>query len=60
MTWLLDHYAVDTRWCLVHATHMTADESSRLARSGASVGLCPTTEANLGDGVFDASTYFSA
>jgi formimidoylglutamate deiminase len=60
VAWLLDHIAVDARWCLVHATHMTAEESARLARSGATVGLCPTTEANLGDGIFDASTYFSA
>jgi formimidoylglutamate deiminase len=60
VTWLLDHVAVDERWCLVHATHTTAEESLRVARSGATVGLCPTTEANLGDGVFDAATYFAA
>ena len=52
--WLLDHAPVDQRWCLVHATHMTPDETRRLAASGAVAGLCPITEANLGDGVFDA------
>lgn len=60
VTWLLDHVAVDARWCLVHAIHMTDDESLRAARSGATVGLCPTTEANLGDGPFDATTYIAA
>ncbi|MDH5590467.1 MAG: formimidoylglutamate deiminase [Gemmatimonadota bacterium] len=50
--WLLDHAPVDPRWCLVHATHMTPDETARVASSGAVVGLCPTTESNLGDGVF--------
>jgi formimidoylglutamate deiminase len=48
--WLLDHAPVDPRWCLVHATHMTADETRRVAESAAVAGLCPTTEANLGDG----------
>jgi formimidoylglutamate deiminase len=43
---------VDGRWCLVHATHVTDDELAGIARSGAIVGLCPTTEANLGDGLF--------
>ncbi|HRA37354.1 MAG TPA: amidohydrolase family protein, partial [Pseudomonadota bacterium] len=52
VAWLLDNAPVDSRWCLVHATHVTADELQALARSGAIVGLCPTTEANLGDGVF--------
>jgi cytosine/adenosine deaminase-related metal-dependent hydrolase len=50
--WLLDHAAVDRRWCLVHATHMTRRETLRLAASGAVAGLCPITEANLGDGHF--------
>jgi formimidoylglutamate deiminase len=58
--WLLDHAPVDRRWCLVHATHMTTAESGRLARSGAVAGLCPVTEADLGDGVFDAVTYVGA
>lgn len=50
--WLLDHAPVDERWCLVHATHATDAELARVARRGAVVGLCPTTEANLGDGLF--------
>ncbi|MEJ2122059.1 MAG: formimidoylglutamate deiminase [Alphaproteobacteria bacterium] len=50
--WLLDNAAVDARWCLVHATHMEAGEVAGLAKSGAVAGLCPTTEANLGDGLF--------
>lgn len=49
---LLDHAPVDEHWCLIHATHMTAAETARLAASGAVAGLCQTTEANLGDGVF--------
>jgi formimidoylglutamate deiminase len=52
VAWLLDHAGVDARWCLVHATHVDADEICRAAASGAVVGICPTTEANLGDGVF--------
>ncbi|CAN5822052.1 formimidoylglutamate deiminase [soil metagenome] len=55
--WLLDHAPVDVRWCLVHATHLTAEEAAAVAATGATAGLCPTTEANLGDGVFDAVTY---
>lgn len=55
--WLLDHAPVDDRWCLVHATHVNATERGRLAASGAVAGLCPTTEANLGDGVFPATEY---
>jgi formiminoglutamate deiminase len=58
--WLLDHAHIDVRWCLVHATHMTEDETQRLARSGAVAGLCPITEANLGDGVFPAESYLAA
>jgi formimidoylglutamate deiminase len=54
LQWLLDHVAVDHRWCLIHATHTTADEIGRLAESGAVAGLCPITEANLGDGTFNA------
>ncbi len=50
--WLLDHAPVDQGWCLVHATHLTETESAAVAASGAVVGLCPTTEANLGDGIF--------
>jgi formimidoylglutamate deiminase len=58
--WLLDHAEVDDRWCLVHATHATASESSALAKSGAVAGLCPITEANLGDGIFPAPAYLAA
>lgn len=57
VAWLLDHAPVDRRFCLVHATHTTPHETERLAQSGAVVGLCPTTEANLGDGLFDAPRY---
>ncbi len=53
LAWLLDHAPVGPRWCLVHATHLDADETQRAAASGAVAGLCPTTEANLGDGLFD-------
>jgi len=58
--WLLDHAQVDERWCLVHATHLTGHETSRLARSGAVAGLCPTTEANLGDGLFPLADFLDA
>ena len=44
---------MDERWCLVHATHMTPQEYADAARTGAVAGICPTTEANLGDGIFD-------
>lgn len=50
--WLIEHAGLDARWCLIHATHMTGDEALSLARSGATAGLCPVTEANLGDGIF--------
>jgi formimidoylglutamate deiminase len=58
--WLLDHQPVDRRWCLIHATHTTEAELDRLAKSGAVAGLCPTTEANLGDGIFGAARYLGA
>jgi len=58
--WLLNHAEVDTRWCLIHATHMTNAETDRLAKSGAVAGLCPVTEANLGDGTFPALRYLNA
>jgi formimidoylglutamate deiminase len=54
LQWLFDHAAVDRHWCLIHATHGTADEIRRFAASGAVAGLCPITEANLGDGTFNA------
>lgn len=58
--WLFAHADVDTRWCLVHATHLTEAECAQLARSGAVAGLCPTTEANLGDGLFPLANYQDA
>lgn len=58
--WLLTHAPVDPRWCLVHATHMTRNEAAALAATGAVVGLCPITEANLGDGVFDNTGWSGA
>ena len=58
VAWLLDNAPVDQRWCLVHATHLDDDETYRLAESGAVAGLCPSTEANLGDGIFNAPDYF--
>ena len=60
VAWLLDEMPVDARWCLVHATHMEPAETEALARSGAVAGLCPTTEANLGDGLFDGPRYWAA
>ena len=51
--WLLEHAPVDERWCLVHATHMEPAEYAAAAATGAVAGICPTTEANLGDGIFD-------
>jgi len=57
--WLLDNNAVDERWCLVHATHMNAAEISAFATSGAVAGLCPVTEANLGDGIFAGAEFMS-
>ncbi len=58
--WLLDNAALTDRWCLIHATHMTDDETVRMAKSGAIAGLCPITEANLGDGTFNAEAFLKA
>jgi formimidoylglutamate deiminase len=58
--WLLDHAGVDARWCVIHATHLTEDETRRLAASGAVAGLASTTEADLGDGTFPARAYLEA
>lgn len=58
--WLIDEMPVDERWCAIHATHMTAAETERLAKSGAVAGLCPATEANLGDGIFPATDFLAA
>ncbi len=58
--WLLDHAAVDASWTLVHATHLDDGELRGIAASGATVALCPTTEANLGDGLFPLRAYLDA
>ena len=58
--WLLAHGRIDSGWCIVHATHMTAAETRALAATGAVVGLCPSTEADLGDGIFPAVEYLKA
>lgn len=58
--WLLDNCPVDGRWCLIHATHIDDAEVAALAASDAVAGLCPTTEANLGDGIFPAVDYLRA
>ena len=54
---LFDLADVNENWCLIHSTHMTAEETEKVARSGATVGLCPLTEANLGDGIFNGRKY---
>ena len=58
--WLLANNPVDTRWCLIHATHMSDRETVSMAQSGAVAGLCPITEANLGDGVFNGPGFLEA
>lgn len=58
--WLIDNAGVDDRWCLIHSTHLDANEVQRLAASGAVAGLCPITEGNLGDGIFPAVDYLAA
>lgn len=58
--WLLHHAPIGPNWCLVHATHMTSTETLGLAQSSAVAGLCPITEANLGDGLFPAPDYLAA
>ncbi|WP_036228149.1 formimidoylglutamate deiminase [Marinobacterium jannaschii] len=55
--WLLDNVGLDSRWCLIHATHLDLSEVEGIARSGAVTGLCPSTEANLGDGIFPGTDY---
>src|SRR5262249_27212568 len=55
--WLAEHVRLDERWCLVHATHINDAEVHAIAASGAVVGLCPITEANLGDGTFPAPAF---
>lgn len=58
--WLLDHAPVDARWCLIHCTQMTPDETLNLARTGAVAGLCPITESSLGDGIFNGVSWARA
>jgi formimidoylglutamate deiminase len=58
--WLLTNQPVDDTWCLIHATHMNDQETRALAQSGAVAGLCPITEANLGDGLFPAGAFLEA
>lgn len=60
VAWLLNNADVDERWCLVHATHMNEAEAQAMAQSGAIAGLCPITEANLGDGIFPAGPFLAA
>ena len=59
VTWLLDNAPVSERWCLIHCTQMTPQETTALAQSGAVAGLCPITEASLGDGIFDGAQYLA-
>jgi formimidoylglutamate deiminase len=59
MQWLFDHAAVDDKWCLIHSTHATSDEISRFAQTRAVAGLCPITEANLGDGIFNGQQFLA-
>ncbi|HLD69113.1 MAG TPA: formimidoylglutamate deiminase [Pseudomonas sp.] len=59
LQWLYENASVDKRWCLVHATHAEPDEVQLMARSGAVAGLCLTTEANLGDGIFPAVEFLA-
>ncbi len=58
--WLLENTSLNSDWCLIHATHMTEYETYNMARSGAIAGLCPVTEANLGDGPFNGVAYLNA
>jgi formiminoglutamate deiminase len=57
--WLLDNAGIDERWAVIHATHTTAGEVRALAASGATAGLCPLTEASLGDGIFAGADYLA-
>jgi len=58
--WLLANTPINADWCAIHATHMTEAETAGLARSGAIAGLCPITEANLGDGPFNGPGWLAA
>jgi formimidoylglutamate deiminase len=57
--WLLNRFDLNLQWCLIHATHMNDRETSAFAKSGAVAGICPTTEANLGDGFFNLVDFVS-
>jgi formimidoylglutamate deiminase len=56
----MEQFDINARWCLVHATHLDEGETAALAASGAVAGLCPTTEANLGDGLFPLAPFLAA
>jgi formimidoylglutamate deiminase len=60
VAWALANLSVDRRWCLIHATRMTPEETRGLAGTGAVAGLCPVTEANLGDGIFEGARFLAA
>jgi len=60
LEYLLDQFPVDRRWCLVHATHISGGELRLAAQSEAIAGLCPTTEADLGDGIFKTTEWLNA
>lgn len=55
--WLLDNANVDQYWCLIHATHIDEKERKGIIASQAIAGICPTTEANLGDGIFPTDEF---
>ncbi len=57
--WLFDTIDVDSKWTLIHATHLNDQERGAIAKSGAIIGFCPTTEANLGDGIFPLQPYIA-
>ena len=57
VNWLLDNFDINRQWCFIHAIHMNSKELTKLAKSGATVCLCPSTEANLGDGLFSLQSY---
>jgi formimidoylglutamate deiminase len=60
VAWLLDNAEVSSRWCLIHCTQLTPEETRALAATGAIAGLCPITESNLGDGIFEGARWLDA
>lgn len=58
--WVMENFAPDRRWTLIHLTHMTEDETRSLAATGAVAGLCPITESSLGDGIFNGTIWAEA